>query len=88
MERSCGQMDPKTKIKSPKMTPEERLAYLKSLPLWRFIEKKLNQLIDNQDLELTTFPDAVISYLVDEIDKNKTKLFTKTEHHDQPQRTK
>ena len=68
-------MDQKTKTKNHSSSKEYSLEYLKSLPLWNFIEQRIELLVENQDLQLTTFQDAVVSYLVKEISKNKDTLF-------------
>lgn len=37
------------------------------------IEKAINDLVENQDLELTTFDDAVISYILNKIQEFEKK---------------
>lgn len=65
MERKYGQMVQKIKTKLPECkTPEERMALYKSLSLWNVIEKELEELIDNQDIEITTVQDLVVVSLV------------------------
>jgi len=53
------------------------MAYLKSLPLWAIIENEIEELIENQDLIPTTVQDLIIASLVEVVDKNKKKLFSK-----------
>lgn len=43
----------------------------RSLPLWELIAKGIDELIENNDLELTTHEDYVIGYLVKKIEGNK-----------------
>jgi hypothetical protein len=40
------------------------MALYKSLSLWNVIEKELEELIDNQDIEITTVQDLVVVSLV------------------------
>ena len=64
-EPKSGQTDPKTKTKIHKrLTPEDRMAFYKSLPLWNIIEKEIKELIDNQDIKVTTVQDLVVASLV------------------------
>lgn len=60
-ELKFGQMVQKIKTKLPECkTPEDRMALYKSLPLWNIIENELEELIDNQDIEVTTVQDLVV----------------------------
>jgi uncharacterized hydantoinase/oxoprolinase family protein len=71
MEKNSGHMGQKTKTKKTR-SPEENMAYLKSLPLWDILENELEELIENQDLELTTIQDLITASLVEVVDKNKS----------------
>lgn len=67
-EHKSGQMDQKIKTKLHKrMAPEERMALLKSLSLWDVIEQEIEELIDNQDIKLTTVQDLVVSSIVEKV---------------------
>lgn len=67
-EHKSGQMDQKIKTKLLKrMAPEERMALLKSLSLWDVIEQEIEELIDNQDIKLTTVQDLVVSSIVEKV---------------------
>ncbi len=39
---------------------------------WEIIEKAINDLIENQDIDLTTRPEYVIGYICDKIETSKT----------------
>lgn len=47
-------------------TPYERY---KQLPKWDIIERRLEQLIDNQDIELSTDIDYIVGYLLEDLVK-------------------
>lgn len=65
MVNKSGLTDQKTKTKTRKrLTPEDRMAFYKSLPLWNIIEKEIEELIDNQDIKVTTVQDLVVASLV------------------------
>lgn len=50
-----------------RMTPTHRMIYLKFLPLWDVIEKEIEELIDNQDIKVTTFKDLVVARLIEKV---------------------
>ena len=59
-------MDQKTKTKNQSKRPYDD--YLDS-PMWPIIEKELDSLVENQDLEITTDPYYVIGSLVKVLSK-------------------
>lgn len=63
MVNKSGLTDQKTKTRK-RLTPEDRMAFYKSLPLWNIIEKEIEELIDNQDIKVTTVQDFVVASLV------------------------
>jgi len=48
-------------------------AHYQTTEEWAIVEKLLNNLIENQDIELKTAPEYVIGYLVQEL-RNKDRL--------------
>ena len=42
----------------------------KKLKAWKVIEKELHELVENQDLQITTMPDLVIGSLVKCLEKH------------------
>lgn len=74
-ERKSGQMVPKTKTKSHKrMTPQQRMEYYKSLPLWEVVEKEVEDLVKNKDIQLTTVQDLVVASLLKAVKKYLSDL--------------
>lgn len=53
-----------------KMGPKERMAYYKSLRLWNVLEKEIEKLIANRDLELTTAQDIVVGSIIGAIESS------------------
>ena len=72
MATKSGPVATKTKTRS-KMSPKERMAYYKSLPLWNVIEREIEELIANRDLELTTAQDIVVGSIIGAIESTSTK---------------
>lgn len=63
------------------MAPKERMAYLKALPLWTIVEKEIDELVENGDLELTTAHDIVVGSLVSAIEGGTMSYTRKNNRH-------
>ena len=69
-----GQMDQKTRTKNKQLPGSRERGYYKkygSSPLWDIIENELVELVENQDIQITTHPDFVIGSLVATIIESK-----------------
>ncbi len=64
-------MKAKVKSKNKHMTYQERIAYYKSYPLWPIVEKEIEELIANKDIELTTAQDIVVASIIKAIEGKK-----------------
>lgn len=49
------------------MNPEHPYKKFEDTPLWKVVEKAINDLEENQDLEVTTGPEYVIGYICESL---------------------
>ena len=75
MEGKFDQVDQNTSTKNLNMKTKQLTPYARyqTTEEWVIVERLLNNLIENQDIELKTAPEYVIGYLVQEL-RNKDRL--------------